>query len=144
MKRSTECRRSGCPISFTLDFLGDKWTLLIIRDMVFLGKKYFGEFLESDEKIATNILADRLKRLEEDKIIFKKDNPDNQKKFIYGLTEKGIELVPLLLEMIKWGAKHNPHTAAPKEFVHNLMQFQNPIGVQIQTQLHEKLKRERK
>lgn len=120
MKRSKDCRRSDCPVSFTLDIVGDKWTLLLIRDIAFKGKKSYGQFLESEEKIATNILADRLKRLEESGIVRKKDDPKNQKKILYELTPKGIDLIPMLLEMVLWGAKHDPRTAAPKESIRRL------------------------
>lgn len=120
MKTRRDCRRSDCPISFTLDILGDKWTLLIIRDLMFKNKKTYGEFLDSEEKIATNILADRLKRLEAEGILTSAKSPDNQKKIIYQLTDKGIDLLPMVLEMVQWGAKHDSKTAAPKEFIARL------------------------
>ncbi|MEQ1876708.1 MAG: helix-turn-helix domain-containing protein [Bdellovibrionia bacterium] len=120
MKPRNDGHRSGCPISFTLDILGDKWTLLIIRDLMFKGKQHYGEFLNSEEKIATNILADRLQRLEREEIISSSKAARDQKKIIYQLTDKGIELLPMILEMIQWGAKHDSKTAAPKEFVARL------------------------
>lgn len=95
-----------CPISTTLDILGDKWTLLIIRDLMFKGKKTYGEFLQSEEKIATNILADRLLILEKAGIIKKKAFPGNRVKNLYQLTPKGIDLMPTLLEIIMWGDKY--------------------------------------
>lgn len=110
-------RRSDCPISFSLDFFGDKWSFLILRDMIFADKCSYGEFLNSEEKIATNILADRLSMLEHAKIITKKPSPEHGSKIIYSLTEKGIDLVPVLIAMIFWGAKYDPKTAAPKEFI---------------------------
>ena len=97
-------RRSGCPISCSLDLLGDKWSLLIVRDMVFVGKRYFKEFLVSDEGIASNILADRLQRLEATGIITKRSDPDSGRQVLYSLTEKGIGLIPLLVELVCWGA----------------------------------------
>lgn len=97
-------RRSGCPISCSLDLLGDKWSLLIVRDMVFVGKRYFKEFLSSDEGIASNILADRLQRLEATGIITKRSDPDSGRQVLYSLTEKGIGLIPLLVELVCWGA----------------------------------------
>jgi DNA-binding HxlR family transcriptional regulator len=99
-------RRSGCPISSTLDILGDKWALLIIRDLMFKGKKTYGEFLRSEEKIATNILADRLLILEKNGIVEKRAFPGNKVKNLYRLTPKGIDLMPTLLEMILWGDKY--------------------------------------
>ncbi len=98
--------RSDCPISTALDIFGDKWTLLIIRDLVFKEKNTYGEFLLSDEKIATNILADRLALLECAKIISKHPHPDSKAKVLYKLTSKGIDLVPVLIEIILWSEKH--------------------------------------
>ncbi|MFC0214392.1 winged helix-turn-helix transcriptional regulator [Paenibacillus chartarius] len=103
-------RRSDCPISFSLDVLGDSWSLLIIRDIVFAGKKTFGEFLVSDEAIARNILANRLSRLETMGIITKKPHPSDKRKDIYQLTEAGLDVIPILLELSAWGAKHEPET----------------------------------
>lgn len=110
-------RRSDCPISFALDIFGDKWSLLIIRDLMFRGKKTYGEFLHSGEKIATNILADRLSLLECAGLIIGKNDPENKTRFLYTLTDKGIDLVPVLLEIVSWSARYDKNTAAPKEFV---------------------------
>ena len=95
-----------CPISSTLDILGDKWTLLIIRDLMFKGKKTYGEFLRSEEKIATNILADRLLILEKNGIVEKGAFPGNKVKNLYRLTPKGIDLMPTLIETILWGDRY--------------------------------------
>ena len=100
--------RSGCPLSYTLDFFGDKWSLLIMRDMVIGGKATYGEFLGSDEKIATNILADRLNILHMNGFVTKNILPENKSKFSYILTEKGIGLLPIVIEMIIWGSKYIP------------------------------------
>lgn len=104
--------RSDCPISSTLDFLGDKWSLLVIRDIMFFGKNTFGDFMESDEKIATNILADRLSMLEYVGILTKKEHPESRAKYFYKLTSKGIDLMPILLEIIAWSDKYSD---IPKE-----------------------------
>lgn len=98
--------RSTCPISITLDILGDKWTLLVIRDLMLGGKRTYGEFLQSREKIATNVLADRLSVLEETGIVEKKAFPGNKVKNLYELTPKGIDLMPVLFEMVLWGDKY--------------------------------------
>jgi DNA-binding HxlR family transcriptional regulator len=127
MKGQKKDRQSGCPIAFTLDILGDKWTLLIVRDMMFRGKRHYGEFLDSPEGIATNILADRLARLEAEGVVSKNDDPDHQAKYVYTLTEKGLALLPLLLEVVLWGAKHDPDTAAPKEFVQWIKKDRNAV-----------------
>ena len=95
--------RSGCPISSTLDVLGDKWSLLIIRDMLLRHKKTFKEISDSDERIAPSILSARLKLLESYKLILKTKVPDNKKENIYLLTEKGIRLTPIIIEFSLWG-----------------------------------------
>ena len=95
--------RSGCPISSTLDVIGDKWSLLIIRDMLIKHKKTFKEISDSDEKIAPSILSARLKLLESYKLIFKTKMTDNKKENIYLLTEKGIHLAPIIIEFSLWG-----------------------------------------
>lgn len=110
-------RRSDCPINFALEIFGDKWTLLIVRDLMFKDKMYYGDFLKSEEKIATNILADRLEILEHAGIINKLQDPKNKTKYIYSLTKKGLDLMPVLIEIVLWSAKYDPKTAAPKEFV---------------------------
>lgn len=110
-------RRSDCPISFALDLFGDRWTLLVIRDLAFKGKNSFGDFLASDEGIARNILADRLARLEAEGFIEKRPNPDDLRRSIYTLTERGLGLVPVLVEMILWSAREDPDTGAEADFV---------------------------
>ena len=97
--------RSNCPVNFGLETFGDKWSLLIIRDIVFWGKKTYGEFLKSDEGIATNILAARLVQLEREGILIKSPHPTDKRKDVYSLTEKGMELVPLLVEIVAWSGK---------------------------------------
>jgi DNA-binding HxlR family transcriptional regulator len=95
--------RSGCPISSTLDVVGDKWSLLIIRDMLLKHKKTFKEISDSDERIAPSILSARLKLLESYKLISKTKLPENRKENIYLLTEKGIRLTPIIIEFSLWG-----------------------------------------
>ena len=93
------------------------WSLLIVRDIVYFGKKTYGEFLDSDEGIATNILAIRLAQLEDKGILVKKPHETDRRKEIYELTEKGLDLIPVLLELANWGAHHDPQTSAPKEWI---------------------------
>lgn len=102
--------RSDCPISCTLDVFGDKWSLLIIRDIMLRGKVSYSEFLESEERISTNILANRLKVLEDENIVSKSVSPTNKSKFNYSLTEKGIDLLPIVIEIMDWGAKYNENS----------------------------------
>jgi DNA-binding HxlR family transcriptional regulator len=113
-------RRSDCPVSFSLDIFGDKWTLLVIRDLLFVRKTTYGQFLDSPEKIATNILAQRLAWLEKHQILTRSRDPHHRQRRIYRLTRKGRDLLPILLEMIRWGAKHDPQTAAPPQFLRRL------------------------
>ncbi len=99
--------RSDCPISCSLDVFGDKWSLLIIRDIMLRGKMSYSEFLKSEEKIATNILVNRLKVLESENILSKKVSSENKSKFVYSLTKKGIDLLPIVIEIMDWGAKYH-------------------------------------
>ena len=106
--RKETLSRSDCPISYALDLVGDKWTLLILRDMIFAGKSSYGEFLQTDEKIATNILADRLAALTANGFVTKTPSEENKSKFTYNLTEKGISLLPIVIELSIWGSKNSP------------------------------------
>jgi DNA-binding HxlR family transcriptional regulator len=98
--------RSDCPLNFGIEIFGDKWTLLIIRDLMFFGKRYYNEFLGSAEGIATNVLADRLSMLEKEKIIRKDKDSTHKQKIIYSLTEKGIDLLPVILSIGLWSEKY--------------------------------------
>ena len=99
-------QRSDCPVSCSLDIWGDKWTLLIIRDLMDAKSCTYGDFLKSPEGIATNILATRLKALEENKIIEKLEHPDSKAKVLYKLTPKGIDLLPIMIEINLWAEKY--------------------------------------
>jgi DNA-binding HxlR family transcriptional regulator len=99
-------KRSNCPVSCSLDIWGDKWSLLIVRDLMFAKECTYGDFLKSAEGIATNILASRLETLEENKIIEKLDHPDSKAKVLYRLTRKGIDLLPLMIEINLWAEKY--------------------------------------
>jgi DNA-binding HxlR family transcriptional regulator len=99
-------RRSGCPLNASVEILGDRWSLLIVRDMMLRNFHSYKEFLESHEKIATNILADRLRNLERHGIITTERDPSDGRKVIYTLTAKGIDLAPVLTEMVLWAAGH--------------------------------------
>lgn len=109
--------RSHCPIGFALDVFGDKWTLLIVRDLLFKGKRRYGEFADSEEGIATNILADRLVKLERHGLITRVADSSGARSREYALTEKAIDLAPMLVEIILWSAKHDPKSAADRGFV---------------------------
>src|SRR3954464_8496281 len=96
--------RSHCPINLSLEIFGDAWTLLVLRDVMFAGKRHFRELLQSDEGISTNILADRLKTLVERGVLTKKDDPTHKQKAIYSLTESGIALLPIVVQIGAWGS----------------------------------------
>jgi DNA-binding HxlR family transcriptional regulator len=101
--------RSGCPINLTLEVLGDRWSLIVIRDIMFGNRRHYRELLiRSEEGIASNILADRLKRLVEAGLLTRRNDPTHRQKAIYSLTEPAIELVPLLAHMGAWGRRHTP------------------------------------
>ncbi|SEU10788.1 winged helix-turn-helix transcriptional regulator [Stigmatella erecta] len=104
-------RRSGCPINLTLEVLGDRWSLIVIRDVMFGNRRHYRELLnQSEEGIASNILAARLKHLLEAGLLSKRDDPRHRQKAIYSLTEPAIQLVPLLAHMGAWGVRHTPVT----------------------------------
>lgn len=115
MKRAEN--KSHCPVNFALETFGDAWSLLIVRDIVFWGKRTYGEFLDSGEGIATNVLAARLAHLESKGILSKGPHESDRRKEVYALTEKGLALIPILLEMSGWSATYDPETTAPKQFV---------------------------
>jgi DNA-binding HxlR family transcriptional regulator len=116
MSSKSRHEKSQCPISYSLDLFGDKWTLLVLRDVILHGKSRFAEFQSSDEKIASNILSDRLRRLEGQGLIAIEKDPSDARQKIYSATPKGQSLTPVLLEIAAWGAAHDPRTGAPKDF----------------------------
>jgi len=114
--------RSTCPISSSLDLFGDKWTLLIVRDLLYHGSRTFKDLFGSEEKIPSSRLADRLKKLEKMDAITKENHPTNKKVFIYKLTQKGKDLAPAIVDLITWGNKYlNEHISEEsKAFAKNL------------------------
>ena len=102
--------RSLCPINLALEVFGDRWTLLIVRDLMFAGKRHFREFLQSEEAISSNILADRLSMLVDHGIVTKADDPSHKQKAVYSLTEAGIAMLPILVQMGIWSRKYRPVT----------------------------------
>ena len=100
--------RSYCPINLSLEIFGDAWTLLVLRDIMFANKRHFRELLQSDERIASNILADRLTRLVDNDVLTKSDDPTHKQKALYSLTEKGIALLPIVVQIGAWGSRWVP------------------------------------
>ena len=109
--------RSHCPINYVLEHIGDKWSLLIIRDLMFKGKRHYNEFLEGGEKVSTSVLGTRLKQLEDLGIITKGEDEVKKSRIKYSLTQKGIDMLPFMVDMISWSGIHDEHTAAGKEFL---------------------------
>ncbi len=137
MKNEESCsgKRSDCAVSFALDVFGDKWSLLIIRDLLFSEKRSYCEFLASPERIATNILAARLKTLEERGIVTKTPDPTNGRRSHYHLTPKGTDLLPIVLEIMRWSAKHEPGSevcgAVMTQFKKDREGFLKEFGAQL-------------
>lgn len=117
--KSSSKRRSGCPVSISLESLGDRWSLLIVRDLMVRGYRTFKQFQQAGEGIASNILSDRLRTLESNGIIVQEREKADRRQINYRLTEKGIDLAPVILELLIWGAKHED-TAAPCAAIENM------------------------
>ncbi len=121
-----------------LEVFGDKWTLLVIRDIMFDGKRYFREMLGSDEKIASNILTDRLNKLEEFGVLIKTKDPHHKQKNIYSLTERGIDLLPVMIEIAHWSIKHRKVSEKDRTHVKELVAG----GQKLQDNMQKDLKKE--
>lgn len=119
MEKSHAPRRSDCPLNVCLEIFGDRWSLLVVRDLLFKKRHEFKDYLAAKERIATNVLSDRLRRLEENGIITKAPHASDARKVDYRLTEKGLELAPLLFEMALWATKHE-ETEAPTPLVRRM------------------------
>lgn len=129
--------RSHCPINFTLEHFGDKWSLLIIRDLMFKEKRHYNEFLESDEKVSTSVLGDRLKMLEESEIIAKGEDDVKKSRIKYSLTKKGIDMLPVLIDMIIWGGFYDDKTEAGKVFLAQATKNREHLITSIQEKLEK-------
>jgi len=112
MARPKPSPRSHCPVNFGLEAFGDRWALLILRDIIFRGKRTYGQFLMSEEGFSTNILASRLDHLVDQGILERQDHEGDGRKGLYSLTEKGLDLVPVVFEITLWSAKHDPESQA--------------------------------
>lgn len=131
MSKITKQRQTGCPVAFGLDTFGDRWTLLVIREMMLNGKETYGDFLEADEGISTNILADRLKHLEAEGILEKTRDLENRRSFRYALTDKGRDLAPIILEIISWSGKYDHRPVARKAIVEKIKADRTSIEAQM-------------
>lgn len=135
MAKSTTSRqrRSGCPISIALELLGDAWSLLIVRDLMFKDRRTFNDFLTGGEGIASNILTDRLRKLEDADIIEKRRDPLDARRFLYRLSPKGIELAPVLVELVVWSARHE-QTDAPAAVVRRMRADRDAFVAEVRQQ----------
>lgn len=129
--------RSGCPVSVSLEILGDRWSLLIIRDLMVRGFRTFKEFQGSTEGIATNILADRLRKLEAAGIVTAEVEKTDARRVNYRLTEKGIDLAPVLLELLIWGARHE-ETGAPCALIENMEKNREEVLTEVRRRWRER------
>lgn len=123
-------RRSGCPVSISLEEIGDRWSLLIIRDLMVRGYHTFKQFQESGEGIATNVLASRLKRLRKAGVVSIEADPSDRRKLNYRLTQKGIDLAPVVLELLIWGASHE-QSGAPCEVIAHMAQNRQQVLAEV-------------
>jgi DNA-binding HxlR family transcriptional regulator len=125
-------RRSDCPINFALQTFGDAWSLLVIRDLMFTDRRTYTDFLGAEEGIATNVLADRLKHLQKLGLIQRRGTGRGA---MYALTEKGLDLLPAMLELVSWSARHDRRTAAPPDFVARIRQNRKAVTTELRQHL---------
>jgi DNA-binding HxlR family transcriptional regulator len=126
LRKPPSRNRSGCPVSVSLEVFGDRWSLLIVRDLMVRGYRFYGDFQNSGEGIATNILSERLRRLIETGIVQAEIDPADRRRTIYRLTEKGIDLAPVMLELLIWGAQHE-ETGAPCAVIAEMAQNREAV-----------------
>jgi DNA-binding HxlR family transcriptional regulator len=134
MKTTTKATlRSHCAVNYGVELFGDRWSLLIIRDIVFAGKKTYGQFLKSEEGIATNVLASRLALLENEGILSKAPSLEDGRKDVYTLTEKGLDLIPIVLNIVLWSAQHDPQSYVrnQQEFVARISQHPLQVSAEV-------------
>ncbi len=127
--------RSHCPVNYALEHFGDKWSLLIIRDLMFKGKRHYNEFLEGGEKVSTSVLRDKLRLLEEGGIISKGPDAVKKSRIRYSLTQKGIDMLPLMVDLIAWSGNHDSQTAAEEKFLKDAATDREALITSIKAQL---------
>ncbi len=129
--------KSHCPVNYALEHFGDKWSLLVIRDLMFNGKRHYNEFFESDEKVSTSVLGDRLKSLEALGMISKGKDKVKKSRIRYSLTEKGISLLPMMVEMILWSGQFDKDTAASQNFLMKAKEERELLIAELDQKLRE-------
>lgn len=138
MNRDLPIRRSDCSVSYALDYVGDKWTLLVLRDILFNGKRYFRDFLASDENIASNILTQRLKQLVAAELVLRRPDPDSRRSVIYEPTAKSVDLIPALLELMRWSAKYDPQTRLTAKLARRIEEDRDAVVAEVVARLNAK------
>ena len=134
MREELPSCRSHCPISYALDFVGDRWTLIVLRDLILARKRHFQEFLDSQEKIATNILASRLKQLEAAGLVKRTVDPRHARRVVYTPTEKALDLLPTILELVRWGAKYDAKSDAPAHLIKGIAKDRDGFVAEVRSQ----------
>lgn len=129
--------RSHCPTNFALEHFGDKWSLLIVRDLMFKGKRHYNEFLEAGEKVSTSVLRDRLRSLEQAGILTKGSDTVKKSRIRYNLTQKGIDLLPMMIDMISWSGKYDGSTEAGSEFLNRAANDREALLAELQKELRK-------
>lgn len=137
---SQKTHRSLCPINLTLEAVGDRWSMLIVRDLMLRGHSSYQGFLRAEEKIATNILADRLLKLEQNGLISKSADPADKRRFIYALTERGADLAPILVELALYGLKYEPMANMAKEVILDMQKNKQIFAQRLTRNFTPKLK----
>lgn len=133
MSKETRKRDTGCPITYGLDIFGDRWSLLIIREIMLRGRRTYSKFLQAEEGIATNILIDRLKQLENNGIVEKSRDPENRRSFIYSLTQKGRDLAPIILEIVIWSGLYNDSPLAMRDVLEKIQHDREGFEAELRT-----------
>lgn len=129
--------RSNCPINYALEHIGDKWSLLIIRDLMFKDKRHYNEFLEGGERVSTSVLGTRLKQLEEVGLISKGEDDVKKSRIKYSLTQKGIDMLPFMVDMISWSGEYDKETEAGKDFLDQAKHHRDDLLKSIREKLTE-------
>lgn len=135
MNKDLPTRRSDCSVSYALDYIGDKWTLLVLRDLLFNGKRHFRDFLASGENIASNILTQRLKQLVAAELVLRRPDPDSRRSVIYEPTAKAVDLIPALLELMRWSGKYDPQTRMTAKLARRIEEDRDGIVAEVVARL---------
>ena len=134
MTKTLPSRRSECPIARALDVVGDKWTLVVLRDLIMARRRHYQEMLAGNEGIASNILASRLKLLEAAGMITRRRDPEQRRRVIYEPTEKALDLLPVMIELVLWGLKFDPQASAPAHFMRRLSEDREGFIAELRAQ----------